>query len=401
MRELSGKPECQEMDSADVIKWTLAETCESMGTLTSLWAFQGLDYCHRWHLWKSMSDTEDCDYTISEMQESDAISLRDLHGPWESRTSPESKLQDLDQSDPVSRKLCEAWKTLKLDDGGGGYSLHEEQEREVAHEVEKERQVQRPLEADPHLHKLHPDLVDYVSRGIFPRSETSSPFQSALEGLRRTTASSFLSPNLLLPQLIATEDFIHTVISFCKDDSCDGFLKPVNWVLTSIHNETFVIISQYEANELLPLVKKSQNTALHVYSPKVTKAMVSFRHLDFLSVGSPPPGQQLPFLSIEALGLFAGNLYFESFAIYQNFCSFLGLITDQATGEDIFVSNEGFVDERGRKLLGWATQCPFKTNPLRLVKAVMSIRRRGYRSQQSHMANIIDVNKLAKHDFEA
>ncbi|PGH16509.1 hypothetical protein AJ80_05194 [Polytolypa hystricis UAMH7299] len=399
MRQLSGKLESEELNSADVIRWTLFETCESIDALSPLWAFQGLDYCRRWRLWESLDRSDNRDDIISSMQEPEGKPLTTMYGPWECDTFLETSLQEIDQSDSVASKLCDLWQGLNINNSSG-YLLHEEQEREIAHEVERERQVERPLAAEALPHALHPDMLHYALHGTFRTQQISAPFQLAFESLHQTSASPFILPDLL-PRLVVTEDFMRTVKTRYQDESSDEFLKPVNWVLTSVHNESLVIVSQYEANRLLPEIKQSRNTTLHIYAPKVAKVMISFRDLDFLSVGQPLCVQQLTRLPIEGLEFFAGSLYYESFDLYRNFRSFLGLITDQVSdSEDISVSNDGFVNEEGRMLLKWPTVCPFKTSPLQLVSVLTSIQRRGQGFQKSHMASIIGMIPLKKNDFK-
>ncbi|WEW61692.1 hypothetical protein PRK78_007184 [Emydomyces testavorans] len=399
IREVTGKLENQELGSADVILWTLVETCESMDNLRPLWASQGLDYCRRWRLWKLLKGTDDVDSVVYSMQEPEARPLVDLYGPWQSHTSLKQSLQENDTDDPVAQKLRDASQSFNFDDTVG-HLLHEEQEREIAWEVERERQVERPPAAKPASHKLDAELRYYVEHGTFRKEKVSMPFIPAFESLKSTTASKFSLPGLF-PELLVTVDFMNTIKPKEPDDFQDEFVKPVNWVLSSIHNNYLIIISQYEANELLPYVERSENTRLHVYAPRVTKTMTSFRKFDFLTIGQQPLSeQQLSALPIQALEFFAGNLYFDSFTLYRDFCSFLGFMTDQmADSEDIPISCDGFVSEDGRRRMGWPVACPFRESPLRFVNALTSIQRRGQGFQRSHVGQIIERMVLTERDF--
>ncbi|KAG0693315.1 hypothetical protein DFH29DRAFT_1007407 [Suillus ampliporus] len=65
--------------------------------------------------------------------------------------------------------------------------MDEEQEREVVHEVKRERQVQRPPKVKPAPHVLHADIRYFIETGQIPAG--SSVFTQVLTSLVNTTAN--------------------------------------------------------------------------------------------------------------------------------------------------------------------------------------------------------------------
>lgn len=83
--------------------------------------------------------------------------------------------------------------------------------------------------------------------------------------LKKTSVGKTSYPSSLLGvELYITTDFINAV-RISHNHMLDEFLKPVNWVHSSVHNNYLVIISQYEANVLVPIVLNSNNSSLHIY----------------------------------------------------------------------------------------------------------------------------------------
>jgi hypothetical protein len=237
-----------------------------------------------------------------------------------------------------------------------------------------------------------------VKYGNFP-GHSSSAVSLAFESLRQTSAGHFSVLQYLGPQLYASGDFIKTV-QRAKGTVDDQFLKPVHWALSNVHNSDLLLLSQHEANELLPEVRVSQKTKLHVYSARTTRAMRSFGDLTFLTTGKGHSGQQRGFEIIRDLELFSGSLYFESFPAYESFRHFLGLVTaccgDIPEGR---VSTDGFVDEKTRKLVGWPTQSPFRYNPLPLLSSLLNLRSKGHGYPQTHVGMIMGVRPLRADHF--
>ncbi len=122
----------------------------------------------------------------------------------------------------------------------------------------------------------------------------------------------------------------------------DQYLRPVHWILTLRRPSKFtttVIISPYEANALLTVIREKKNVTLHVYTPRLSLANPTLEDLSFCAVPplpidwvAPPVGTQI--------NLFAGQLYLRNYEEYLGLCRFLGLCF-RAPGDNIMVAVDG------------------------------------------------------------
>lgn len=384
--------------SIDVIRWALVQTCDTLRSLKPLWALQGLQHYKKNKLWSMLIEgSQNAHDVVSCIQEPEAQSLSQLYDPSDiPRTS--SLNEYIDPNDRVVRELL----TTQSHTSGhaGGPTLHEEQERQITHEVQREQQVCRPPKQSPLLHRVHEDIRRFVKHGQLPEKGTTATCL-AFESLQKTSAGHFNLPQSLGSRLYTSNDFVKTV-KRAKDTVDDQFLKPVHWVLSNIHNHDLLLLSQYEVNELLPDIRISQNTSLHIYSPKTSKTMRSFEDLAFLTVGEKRNERHWPREIIQDLALFSGNLYFELFSAYEYFRHFLGLVTGSCSKiPEGRITNEGFVDEETRRLVGWPTLSPFQCSPLPFLKALYSMRSKGHGFSQTHIGMIIDVRVLTANQFSS
>ena len=387
-----------QFSSAEVIKWALRQTCDNLGKFRPLWAWHGIHYHRRVRLWDSLLTDHGMSRHIAYlMQEPEAQTLLQLYAPWEN-PNPLPELDDADWRDRDVQELIKIWQN-SITDGTGGCRLHEEQERQIAVEVQREQQVYRPGAVTPGRHNVHQNIEYFVKHGRFPGGGGTSAICRAFDVLRWTSAGVFGFHSTLGSHLYATLDFTRTT-NRTADLLDDEFLKSVHWILSNVHSPNLLIISQFEANELLPAIQKSENTALHIYSPRTTKGMRSFNHLDFLTIGSHrtkiPPSPRLG----RDLELFSGSLHFDTFADYVRFRQFLGLITDRFSNiPEGSVSPEGFVDRRTKAELGWPVHSPFQTNPLPFLIAVLNIRCRGHGYLQTHVGSIVGGVPIMRAQF--
>ena len=86
-----------------------------------------------------------------------------------------------------------------------------------------------------------------------------------------------------------------------------------------------VIISQFEAQELLPLVKESQRVMLHIYAPRPNLEFYPLDGLDLFTDGKPLDPHSAPRYLILQPKLFSSQLYLSTFKEYIEVCNFLGL----------------------------------------------------------------------------
>lgn len=400
--KLVQKPASQ-IDISYVIEWTLEQTCRHIDQERALWASRGLNYTKR-RLAKDRllldAGSEDsekivhCDGVggfLDRVKDRETLSLQEMYFDSKDKAAdlPYGFQDDLDDS--TAQKIISVWR--KLDNATQQASpLQEEQEREVAHEIEQERQVQRPRKIEPRKHSVHEVIRTFVRNGWLPSKRTG--FEPVFESLKHTTAKTSYIPQLEAP-VFASDDFIHAV----KTEPYDDYIRPVNWVLVG-KGGAFVdvlLLSPYEANELLPAIRQSENVNLHIYAPRTSKSMYSFGRLDFLSTNPHHYSFPAP-KTLSTLNLFAGMSYFDSLQEYQEFCNFCGLIGGTAAGSvsHTHVSSEGFVHPAGRSV-GWVSV--FQKSPLPLIKALLGMRRKGDDWTMTHVGRIVDLKVLKEGDF--
>jgi hypothetical protein len=269
--------------------------------------------------------------------------------------------------------------------------MEEEQEREMSHEIERERQVQRPPKTQPAKHAIDPDVRTFVETGfVSPQSHAfSSPF---------TSMASLTDCHLWSPNLLATRDFSTTICSPVANAT--DYLRPVNWIVTSAFPDgtLFVMFSPYEVNELLPVIRRSKKVHLHQYSARVTRTMKSFEHLTFYCIPSfPSPGVSPPIDLRNQLNLWAGQLYLEDLETYLRLCNFLGLYTIESL-ENITIQADGFIQPHDRSSIA-LPRSPFTKSPLPFLRELTGLRRKGMGYLSSHLGKIIHAKLLTEEDF--
>jgi hypothetical protein len=333
---------------------------------------------------------------VERIQEPEARTLPQLYAPWgEPVPSPLDKPVDPDNI--VAQDLLLVWRGCSPGIQQGA-QLHEEQERQVSHEVEREQQIYRPPGMPPAPHTVSEDVRYFASHGKFPGNR-SSAVRPAFEIFRWTSAGKFDVPTSLAPDLYVTEDFFRTVEGG-EDTSNDEFLKPAHWVLSNSYNSKLLLLSQYETNELVQEIQDSEKTKLHIYAPRSTKSMRSFEQLDFITIGASYTSHRRPQDTAHDLGLFAGSLYFETFSIYESFRHFLGLVTEKYNDiPEVQVTNEGFVDVETRRAVGWPIESPFRSCPLPFLSAILDIRRKSLGYLQTHVGAIVEAMPLTVKHF--
>ncbi|RDW69126.1 uncharacterized protein DSM5745_08886 [Aspergillus mulundensis] len=387
--------------SFEVIDWVLKQTCAHLENLRPLWAWQGLQYYRCLQIWEDFKpETNTLQDMVTQIQESESKTLSQLYAPWEDPPYCLDTLRALALYDQAAGELFDVW----YNSSTAITMLHEEQEREITQEVQREQQVCRPRAVTALNHCVHGDLKHFVRHGRFPghfRSEAvgkQPPFMTLL----RTSAGKFKAPLELMGKLLyATVDFLKSIEEGANSVD-DEFLKPVHWVLSNVHSSQLIIISQYEANALIPEIRKSEKVTLHMYAPRTTKDMCSFSKLDFLTIGKKRPALQIPPELIQALEIFSGSLYFDTFAEYEAACHFFGFMTDRTRDLNVpeeCVTSEGFVNEQGRNQVGWPVKSPFETNPLPFLKAWYSTRTKGHGFAQSHVGTIVEARRLSEDRF--
>ena len=399
----TSKTEGDMIEVEDVLKWSMLCTCTNIQRSVPLWATQGLRYQRHAVARSEPACDESGGFTsraASLLLEDDAQSLASRYGPG-TRTADEKILLEHNADASLAprqaevdaiRARCQEFQLVAFT----GATLQEEQERELSPESEKERQVERPPAQRPCQHSVHPHVKILIQQGIFHQS---AAFQSAFETLRQTSAAG-LNLEQWPPQLLVTADFARTVQS-TPNSHLDDFLRPVHWIarIQSAGAAQLVILSPFEANELLPSFRASKVATLHVYSPRTSMSMRSLEDLSFCAVSyrpQPRPSDDL----VRQLNLFAGQLYLRSYDEYLSVCRFLGL-SFRPRRDGVDVARDGFVTQASSTMGGpeVAAECSFSSSPVALLRALVVMRRKGQSFALSHVGRLLQGQPLSAVDF--
>jgi hypothetical protein len=240
--------------------------------------------------------------------------------------------------------------------------------------------------AQPAQHLVHADVHKFIETGELPESSTHiSPLLAPLNMVKALDTTPEWSPSPL-----ATVDFTTTVLG-SSGANLTEYLRPLNWILSSGSGKKSIVIaiSQYEANELLPLIRKSNKVRLHIYAPRVTPFMRSFSDLTFYSIPESPAQQwSAPAHIGTELNLFAGQLYFDSTEDYARVCVLLALSAAHPGAK--YSDRDGFVPPEYRT----GKDSPFATSRMPLLKKLIGLRRKGMDYYRTHLGQILNGKPL-------
>jgi hypothetical protein len=383
IRSATQKVDTDDIDVADILHWAMLETCLDIQMRAFHWVQQGSDFNTRRSAWTTFSRAPATSKSTLESAwlQPDERSLEDMYAPH----SP-SQVSHVCNAD--IRRKCEELGVLM----GPERSMDEEQEREVVHEIEKERQVHRPPKLKPAAQDLHADVRRFVKTGRIPTRSTA--FIPAISSLVDTTAK-FHEADQWAHNILVTRDFARTVGTFLTMEKADDYLRPVNWIVSS-NVGVLVVMSPNEVDRLLPDIRNSSVVQLCVYTPRTTNTMKACDDLQLYRVPSTPhltPSEPL----ICQLNLFAGQLYFSSYEMYLHTCKFLGLNAPDLGDEHLTADSDGFIKEDDRPSA--RASCSFRRSQLPPLKELFGMRRKGMGYLPTHLGKMFNGRILTERDF--
>ena len=375
--------------TADVLKWAIYETLTDIRQWAPYWAQQGMSHKSRYDTWSRF-----CDNEITPEQLADAWlqpelkSLADLYAPHEAGSTSGSTLSRLEKD--IDRR-CEYLGVAKSSIHSA--QLDEQLERQVNREIEREREVELPPKAEPAQHYLHPDVVAFVKTGTIRVSNAFRPIFTSLEKSSAATRDA----HVWSPFILATADFCETITHLPTGGTVDQYLRPVQWVLSGNKNgdRVLVLLSPFEADQLMPDIRISKYVHLHVYIPRTSERMKPADDLMFYSIPPVPDNWTPPWDLIDQLNVFAGQLYLRDHDAYVRLCHFFDLqkkAREDKTGRAVWYN---LFNLGSRKELE-------NIHPDSLLPSVMmllAIRRRGLPFAETHMGRILQGRSLTEEDF--
>jgi hypothetical protein len=378
-----------QVTTVDILCWAIRETWTDIRQRAPYWAQQGMRHKSRYDSWSGF-----CNDDITPEQLSDAWlqpdlrPLADLYAPCES-TNAQS---DLSALDPGIRQRCKDLGVLSLPSA----QMEEEQEREVNREREREREVELPPKAEPAKHFLHPDVVSFVKTGIVPPLHSGNAFLPVFTTLEKSSAAT-READVWSPLILATVDFCKTIKPESTRGTMDQYLRPIQWILSRKNDsdQVLVLLSPFEANRLMPVIRTSEYVHLHVYAPRTSQHMKPSDDLQLYSIPSLPSDWTPPWALIDQLNVFAGQLYLRDHESYLRLCRFLGVPTKELSNGPAIRWNLFNIPGSFEEM-----EITFSGSPLPSVMALLAIRSRGRPFAQTHMGKILHGQLLSEKDFE-
>lgn len=393
---VTGSNEATEISIPDILEWAIFETILDLKRTIPLWATQGRCFVRQQSLWDEARSDDGLAVgkrLAEKFLENEAKTIEDRYRPDSSssrrRSFPSMGNPLLDQ---ISQR-CESFDSSE----SLFVPLEEEQERQLAPEVDEERQVELPAPAEPANHNTHPNVMRFVLTGDI---ESEDGFSWAFEALRFTSAADCFDVGLFPHGLRVTNDFAQTIKRSHSHQGYDSFQRNVQWILTSIDGDHqvrhMVVISPFEANEMFEVIKASEVVMLHTYAPRQNGGVAALDHLQLYTIPSAESKRLISRNLIIELNLFAGQLYLKDFNEYAEVCDYLGLAWN-AEEQGTTVRADGFILPGRRS----KNRSEFTQSPVQFLKLLFSkIRRDCGGIEKTHMGKILDGMLLTHEDFE-
>lgn len=398
------------LTSFDVLAWSMEQTCQALEIAKPLRAMHGLEYLRQQRIITQHSPPDLPSDRLTrnkakvkqfwkEIQEDESRSLELLYGVQDENIGILQQLLCRESDDSMMQHLVAEYDSMNravIED----CNVDNEQERELAHEVERQTHVERPRPAAPLQHAIDEAMRQYIKSGT--RSDLyRCLLKYAFRIFEETSAAQTMKQQKIDPVAFgfyASKDFCLTV-HLTESSSCDQYLRPVNWVLQSTQHNALLLVSPFEVNELLPEIRQSKAIRLHTFASRVNKAMVSFNDLQFYTPSVGSRDVTFPQVSLGPLNLFAGSLYLDSKAEYEALRRNLGVISRHRHAESIPVQSDGFVEPEAREKIGWGF-CPFTKSPIQFLKEVIALRRSGQGFGHTHMGHLLSGRELRADAFD-
>ena len=391
----------------------MEQTCCSIEQLQPLYISQGLDFCRqqvssRQNL-KAASDKEQRKQYLRILEQPENYSLEQLYSPDHKVKTVSTKTDGYPELESYVAELNGMKRSLR-DTGDMVQALAHtevEQEREVEIEVEAVREVKKPQHAQP----LSQSPLDRAVRVFAENGRMiagSQAYTQEFVALSTTAIGRRLrvEDSATQSRIYVTQDFGNTVVHQHTRPQ-DEFCRPVHWVLWSVIIDTALILSDFEADAILPLIREKKHPCAHLmtYSAPISRNMLMFDTLDFYTVPALPAGWQVPPWLVRDLGIFAGRLYFD----YETQCGHVyeamglppiierpGSSHKEPTEMDLW-QELAFNDEQEVKEMDELAK-PFSPNALLFMQEWLAVRRKGQDFSQTMMGEICRGRRVVQDD---
>jgi hypothetical protein len=381
---------------ADVICWAITETCAGLRKALPLWLRQGVRFNQQQSQWESLSAQTDSESRLTCARQFLEVEAQGLETRYRPRRSHSDILSMVKRMKPHAaaafENRCVEFGLSELGDS----SFNEEQERELSPEIEQERQVLTPPQAEPAEHQVHPGLEDFVLDGVYPKCS----FQPAFESLADTSAAQYLDVSEFPENIVVTRDFSKTINNvFGHVTYSDSFQRPVQWILSVHRNPSLLIlVSPFEVQQLVTVIEQSRHVTLHLYSPRTNIGYKTLDDLSFYYISGTVSQPKIPRHMVSLLCQFSGQLYLSSFDDYVELCDSLGLAWKPGN-DNVVIQPDGFIlANQGEGNMAYKHR--FSRSPTQFLKVLIAnIRQDGRDIGKTHVGRILDGMRLLEGDF--
>ncbi|KAJ4005952.1 hypothetical protein NW752_001198 [Fusarium irregulare] len=356
---------------------------------------QGVRFSRQQAFWSDYQGDDGSGWA-EQFLEDESQTLDQRYRPRNGRVNVDAFLDKADSSKmEVLRARCDDFGLTELHTA----SLQEEQERELSPETEQERQIEQTPAAEPETHSVSESLRKWIQNGQIS-SDFNTEHKSASQTLESTSAAGYVDLYSFPVNLRATLDFTRTVKgAFGNNNYSESFQRPVQWILVGkgICLIGLVIISPFEAQQLLPLIERSQYVALHLYAPRVNLAFQSLDQFRLYRVSGNPTADAIPRNIVLFLNLFSGQLYLSTFKDYTTVCDLLGLAWD-ASDDAVVLGPDGFIPPSTEGSL--VNKSNFQTSPVQFLRVLIEkVRQECGSIEKTDIGRIFEGVRLLECDF--
>ncbi|KAI9662884.1 MAG: hypothetical protein M1821_007931 [Bathelium mastoideum] len=243
------KDDAQKLTSSDVVHWSITNTIARIKDAQPLRIVQGFRHLQQRRLWEdytadghgvtTMLDSQRALKFWKNSEEIEDQSLVSLYADgWRHFDHLKDRI-DCTSQDPLTKRLLQ--EHSELQDMNAEYlSINEvrEMEREITHEIQQERKVQKPEGVNPRRHDISKGLKAFIKCGVIgpeasllPAFDTFIPRKCA--GLDPHLADAWTSAKCTR-NLYVTSDFYRSV-RIPKDAPIEDFHRKVRYIVTNVH----------------------------------------------------------------------------------------------------------------------------------------------------------------------
>ncbi|EPE04337.1 hypothetical protein F503_01341 [Ophiostoma piceae UAMH 11346] len=347
------------IESPHVVAWLLEQTCKTNEQLSSLYAAHGRDFCQRtdaiWTHRYGLDDSASRQALLEVLEQPERQTLETMYGSLHSVSSTSKSPVANAQIQGYMAALRQSQSSPR---NSGTFAVAHgafeevEQEREVEVQVEEEdipeRRVVYSALSFPGLAMA---IRTFVKTGSLPRGDG---YLDVFANIAATNIGERHGIRTSGSKLYISTEFGRTIeTSQYGRNPRDDFLRPAEWLLWCPMTETGVVVISEEVEQLMPLVRKSEIVHLVTYAAAVTRSMLDFSSLKYLSYPPLPKDYAFPpWLAVE-MGILGGRLYMR-YNEAQDMIAYLEDCVHEDKGSNAAASTaKGFCTDPSSFLLEW------------------------------------------------